>query len=430
VSELTTHAHEQTNAFGDDVSVPIPLSRNRDFNLLWSGQAISLFGSQLAYIGYPLLALALTHSAVDAGLVAFAGSLARVVFRLPAGAYVDRHSRKAAMLISAAVGLLALASVAIVGLLHALTFAQLVVVSALEGAVAVVFAPAEEAAIKEVVPLSQLRSALIRNQAREYAAGLAGPPVGGLLFALSRLWPFAGDAISYGAALLAVASVRSPLAAVEQQRRYLAAEIQAGLTWLWQHRLLRGAVLHLAVLNFVANSAVFAVIVSSRTHGHSGVAIGTLLAIIAVGGFAGSLVGRRLQKVLNPTTLLLGLGWLWALLLPLIAISSNLLVQAILLALLWLIAPASASTLGAYRIATTPSELVGRVSSASSLIANVTLPLGPLVAGFLFSSVGLRDALLVLLIPVLVAVVAAGSSRTMRSATQTVDVALKAHSPA
>ena len=40
-----------------------PLWRNRDFMLLQSGQLLSAFGSGLSGIAYPLLVLALTHSA-------------------------------------------------------------------------------------------------------------------------------------------------------------------------------------------------------------------------------------------------------------------------------------------------------------------------------------------------------------------------------
>ena len=64
---------------------PIPLRRNRDFQLLWSGQAISLLGSQTSKIAYPLLVLAMTGSPVKAGVAGFAAMLGYLLFPLVAG---------------------------------------------------------------------------------------------------------------------------------------------------------------------------------------------------------------------------------------------------------------------------------------------------------------------------------------------------------
>ena len=50
----------------------VPLRRNRDFVLLQVGQGLSTLGSTSTYVAYPLLVLALTHSAAKAGAVGFA----------------------------------------------------------------------------------------------------------------------------------------------------------------------------------------------------------------------------------------------------------------------------------------------------------------------------------------------------------------------
>ncbi len=58
----------------------VPLRRNRDFQLLWSGQAISVLGSQTSKIAYPLLVLAMTGSPAKAGLAGFAAMLGYLLF--------------------------------------------------------------------------------------------------------------------------------------------------------------------------------------------------------------------------------------------------------------------------------------------------------------------------------------------------------------
>src|SRR5829696_5538461 len=82
---------------------PIPLRHNRDFRLLWIGQAVSALGSNISLTAYPLLVLALTGSAASAGLVGFLAALPYALLQLPAGAYVDRWDRRRVMLISDAI---------------------------------------------------------------------------------------------------------------------------------------------------------------------------------------------------------------------------------------------------------------------------------------------------------------------------------------
>jgi hypothetical protein len=67
----------------------VPLWRNRDFQLLWGGQADSVLGSQTSKIAYPLLVLAMTGSPAKAGIAGFAAMLGYLLFPLPAGALAD-----------------------------------------------------------------------------------------------------------------------------------------------------------------------------------------------------------------------------------------------------------------------------------------------------------------------------------------------------
>src|SRR5260370_41867405 len=60
----------------------VPLWRNRDYMLLWSGQTVSLVGTVISQTAFPLLVWDLTHSAAQVGLVGGLGTLPYVLLSL------------------------------------------------------------------------------------------------------------------------------------------------------------------------------------------------------------------------------------------------------------------------------------------------------------------------------------------------------------
>src|SRR5918912_3038662 len=102
VGELAgTAADAQSTATEEHVAVRPPRSlwRNRDYMLLWSGQAVSVTGTNISTIAYPLLILALTRSPAITGFAFATQALPYLVFSLPAGALVDRWNRKKVMIL-------------------------------------------------------------------------------------------------------------------------------------------------------------------------------------------------------------------------------------------------------------------------------------------------------------------------------------------
>lgn len=231
-----------------------PLRGNQDFVLLWTAGVTSALGSQLTMVAYPLLVLAGGGSATGAGLVGSAGLLVRTVLRLPAGALGDRWDRRRVML--ACDGIRAVLLLAVVGVVAGggATVPMLLLASAAESACTVFFRPAERAALRRVVPVEQLAPALAANQARDHAAELAGPALGGLLFGLGRVLPFVGDALSYAYSFVAVLLVRTPLRAPRTpagEPRGLGREIADGVALTWRDRQLRAIALCSAAADLV-----------------------------------------------------------------------------------------------------------------------------------------------------------------------------------
>ncbi len=185
-----------------------PLLRNRNFQLLWVGQSLSALGSNVSDIAYPLLVLALTRSPLKAGLVGTVYLIAQMAFRLPAGAIADRVNRRALMLASDLVRLLALGGLGAAVLLGLASWQLVLVIAFVQGTASPFHGSAQGAVLRTVVAPEQRAAASARNEAGVYGATVAGPPLGGALFALAQAAPFLTDAVSYAVSLLTLLGVR------------------------------------------------------------------------------------------------------------------------------------------------------------------------------------------------------------------------------
>lgn len=126
------------------------LWKNRDYLLLWSGQAISSFGSAASHIVLPLLILDLTHSPAQAGFVGAITTIPYVTLSLFAGVFVDRLNRKKIMMICEAARAIVAGSIFTAILIHHVSIAQIYLAALLEGLFFVFFDIAEIASLRRV----------------------------------------------------------------------------------------------------------------------------------------------------------------------------------------------------------------------------------------------------------------------------------------
>lgn len=123
------------------------LRRNRDFTLLWLGQASSGLGSSASSLAYPLLVLATTGSAVAAGAVGALTGAVRTAFRIPGGALADRWNRRALMMACDAGRILLLATLVVVVMTDRANLALIIVIAVASTLLDVAFEPASLAAV-------------------------------------------------------------------------------------------------------------------------------------------------------------------------------------------------------------------------------------------------------------------------------------------
>ncbi len=403
---------------------PPPLRRNRDFQLLWAGEAVSVLGSRVSAIAYPLLVLALTGSPAKAGIVGFAGTIPYVLTPLVAGVLVDRFSLRR-LLVAADLGRgAALATVVAALAVGEPPLAQLVVVAFVEGALFILSGTAQTAVVPRVVPTEQLPTALSQNEARERGAYLAGQPLGGVLFDVGRVVPFLFDALTYVVSLVTVLLIRTDLDGErERAGASVRAEVLEGIAWLWRQRFLRAAALLVSASNALFTALVLVLIVRAGDAGASASAIGIMVGLGGLGGLLGSFVAPPFQRRFAGRTIVVGANWVWALLLPLMLLTGNPYLLGAVFGAMAFVGPLWNVVLGAYTYALVPAGLLGRVTSAETLLAYGAMPLGSLGAGFLLESLGDAGALAVLAVAMLAVALAASAAPAIRRAPKTVEQA-------
>ncbi|OZM73590.1 MFS transporter [Amycolatopsis antarctica] len=395
---------------------PRPLSRNREYNLLWSSYVVSQLGSQATLFAYPVLVLFLTGSAIQAALVEFAIAGARLVAGLPSGALVDRWNRKRVLLAGELVRALALGSLAVaIGFGHT-HFAHILAVAVVEGVFMSLFAAAEQAMLPMVVPRKQLPTAVARNSARYHVATVVGPGLGGVLLSAGRMFPFAANAIGYLVSFVALLFLRAP----EQPARTgkgtsVAREMTDGLRWILRHPRVRSTLVLAAVFNLIFSALLFVAIASSQRAGVDPGEIGLIGVLLGAGGILGAIAAPRLRTAVPPYLALVALLWLSAALVPLLAIVPVGVWLGVVLGGIAFLAPTATTIVSTYQMLITPDELRGRLAGAIGVFMGVAGALGPLAGGVLVESGGRGPAVYGCAAAMVVLAIAVTASPTMRT---------------
>ncbi|MEU7118924.1 MFS transporter [Streptomyces zaomyceticus] len=406
------------------LATSVPLRRNRRFQILWIGAASANLGLETVEVAYPLLIMSLTGSPALAGLFGFAQIGTALLVGLPAGAVVDRWDRRRILLISEAVRALTLLFIVLSLMADRANFGLLILAAIVLGAGTAFGAPARMLLIRAVVPDHQLTAALSQDEARSGAAALAGPPLGGALYLVSRTFPFVaaivGFVISFVCALvIRVPKAEPPAEPVEKEPKSALGPLAnafSGVIELLGDRLLRSALLLISIFYFSITAAILMVMVTLRDQEHSPGTIGLALSGTAVGMLVGSALVPRLNRLLSPGALLLSASTLTTLAVALLALPLGPLWVFAMLTLAALGLPALKILVDIMIFRQTPDHRRGRAIAATITLIGAGSPLGSLVGGLALQFLGVTGAI-VLIAGAQAAITAAGlASRHVRSA--------------
>jgi MFS family permease len=371
-------------------SQPKSLWRNRDYLLLWSGQALSDIGGAVSELAFPLLVLAVTHSPAQAGFVAALRALPATFFSLFAGVLVDRWDRKWVMLVCDTGRALNLASIPVAYAFGHLTIWQLYITAFLEGTLMIVFDLAKTATVPQVVTRAQLTTAVAQEEFVEGTTALFGPSLSGVLYTLGAMFPFLTDAISYLISIVTIVFIRTPFQRERAStRRKVLAEIAEGLLWVWHQPFILTMTLLMGAGAFIFSGNVLIIIILAQQQHASAVVIGLIFAVGGLGSILGSLLAPHLEHRLTVGQSILLTRWYFVLSWPLFALAPFPLVLGAFEFGTGFVDPIEDVPYFSHRLKLIPDELKGRVLSACRLIPGTLRPLGLALTGILIQQIGI-----------------------------------------
>ena len=382
-------------------------SRPGDFRLLWAGQSLSLLGDYFAVLALPLLALDVVgDSPAQAALLPFALFAPFLVLGLPAGAIVDRLSRRATMLACEALQIAAFGAIAGLALLDALAFPTLLALVAISGSAVVFFQIACASVLPELLTTeAELRVGNARMFLSESVSRTLGPVVAGpVIAALGAVAAICANAVSFVvsfATLLAIGRRGAAAASTAEPRRrergWLVRDVREGMAFVFRHETLEPVitcgVVYVCFLTMIEASLI---VYCRNVLGLGATGIGAIIGVAGAGFPIGNLLSSRLAARFGVARTLVGSAAVAAVGLVITPIAGSLgsvtglIVAGVIHGTGEGVFGPTAMTL---RQTETPDALLGRVNSVQRFLVWGAGPLGSLLAMACIRMWGLGAAL-------------------------------------
>ncbi len=375
---------------------------HRDFRRLWTGDAMSQFGTNVTAVALPLLAVTGLHATpFQVGLLTTFEQLAFLAIGLPAGAWVDRMRRRNVMVVADLVRAVALGTIPAAAVFGMLSLNQLYGVVLLTGCMTVFFDVSYQSYLPFLVGRDRLVEGNAKLEGTQSVAVLAGPGVGGLLVQLlTAPYTIILDAASYlwSALWIGAISHREPKPQHDTHAG-LIHQIRKGLIFVLKNPMLRAIAGTTATSNLFTTAGQSMLIVLLARHlGLPAGVIGVLMSIGAVGGVLGAVTAGRLANRIGHGRII------WASL----AVTSPLTLIQPFLQRDWTLGVFAAFqvvifagiviynvTQVSFRQQLCPEHLLGRMNATMRFFVWGAMPLGGLLGGILGDTIGIRPTLLV-----------------------------------
>lgn len=368
--------------------------RHRDFRLLWLARVASVLAFQMQAVSIAWIVYDrarqdydIEFSAFLIGMVGLVQFIPILILSLFAGQAADRFNRKAIILGAYAVEGLSALALAFIAFDPESPLYAVFIVAAVFGAARSFMGPAMNSLQPTLVPRDELPTAIAWGSLAWQGGSILGPAVGGYLYAVDPFVPFAS---AFGLFILAyffVAILVAPARAVIPTGRSLRL-ILDGLIYVWRNRIVFGAI-SLDLFAVLLGGAVAMLPVYARDVLHVGPdGLGHLRAAPAIGAVivAAWLASRPMRR--NVGRWMFGGVAAFGVATIVFGLSENFWLSMGALAVLGAGDMLSVYVRQSLIQLSTPDEMRGRVSAASSVFISASNELGEFESGVMARLMG------------------------------------------
>ncbi len=378
------------------VSIPEPL-RIPDFRLYWIARFSAVLATMgmVVIIGYQVYdtaradyGMSIRDAAFMLGLLGLFQFVPLAVLTPVAGWVADRYERRTVARLANAIDMSVALALGWFTLSDALTLPILFLFAALHGVARVFVNPAMAAIAPNIVPPGQLPQAIAMSSIAWQTGSVAGPAIGGFLYASDPALPYWSAAALMLVAILALTPIRPVVPPIIEGESHPVRQMAEGVTYVRRHRFLLGAIT-LDLFAVLLGGAIAMLPVFARDILHVGPeGLGLLRAAPAVGAALVALWFAFFPLRHNVgIKMLLAVGAFGAMTL-LFGLSRDMHFSLLVLALLGAFDMLSVYVRSSLVQLHTPDSMRGRVSAVSGLAISASNELGELQAGVMAALLG------------------------------------------
>jgi MFS family permease len=370
---------------GRSLPRPIRPFRHREYRLLATSMAASLFASGLWLVANVYQVIALGGGPTELSVVATAFASGMLLSLLVGGVAADRLPKRAVLLGVEWIRVIAAGAAGVLAITGALRLWQLAVIAFVLGTAEAFFFPAYSAILPTLLPADELLAANgVEGTLRPVAQQALGPALAGLLVgAFAPGIALLLAAVIYALAAITLVAMRAVAVAPAAERSSVLGDLAEGFRYLfrtgWLFATLAFATLYVLVL--IGPIEVLLPFAVREQTGGGASSFALVLGAFGVGGALGSLAvssWRLPRRYLTAMLLLWGAG---AAPFTLIGLTSQLWVMAVATFVVGFTGAVAMVIWGTLLQRRVPPHLLGRVSSLDFFVSLALMPVSMAVAG-------------------------------------------------